>query len=184
MKKILITLLFSLAALAGCAAAYHTVQPPVRDADVYPDAQTMAGLTVAVDQMADPDRARQYFGADLAKEGILPVMIVFTNHDNDRFLVRPADVLMLDGDNVIDALPADRVGKLVRGGAELAMQETVIPAQGNYRGVLFFKIRKREPGLYGKVEQVFSSKPAMRIVVTDQDSRERLHFGPFPLSGF
>ncbi len=176
--------LFFLIVLTGCASSYHTAQLPLRDADVYPDAQTIAGLTVAVDEMADPDRTRQYFGVDLTKDDILPVTIVFTNHENDRFLVRPSDVLLMEGNNVVDAIPADRIGKMVRGGADLAMQDTVIPAQGNYRGVLFFRINRKEPGLYGKVEQIFTSGPSVRILVTDQDSKERLHFGPFPLSGF
>ncbi len=184
MKKSFIIALFLLTALTGCATPYHTMKPPLRDADVYPDAQTIAGLTVAVDEVADPDRVRQYFGTDLTREDILPVMIVFTNHEDDRFLVRPGDVLLMDGTNVIDAIPADSIQKMVRGGTDLALQETVIPARGSYRGVLFFKVKKLEAGLYGKVEQLFTGKLSIRIVVTDQDSHERLHFGPFSLSSF
>ena len=59
-----------------------------------------------------------------------------------------------------------------------------MPPGGNYQGVMFFPMKKREAGLYGKVEKLFSDKVQLRMVVKDQDSGERLHFGPYSLSGF
>jgi hypothetical protein len=183
MKTFLIAMLFSFTVLSGCGTSFTPVQPPVHDADIYPEARTHAGLTVAIDEIADPDRTRRYFGVDLRSKDILPVMIVFTNHDIDRFSVGPSDVLLLNGSDVIDPIPGEEMEKTVRGGANLLMQKTVIPPKGNYRGILFYNLKKRDAGMYGKVESLFTGTLTMRIVVTDLDSKERLAFGPFPLSG-
>ena len=45
-------LIVSLAALAvsGCASSYRVVQVPQYGADLYPQSQTRAGVTVAVDE--------------------------------------------------------------------------------------------------------------------------------------
>jgi hypothetical protein len=169
--------------LTGCAKPFQAVEPPARDADIYPEAQTHAGLTVAVDEIGAPDRTRTYFGVDLRNKDILPVMIVFTNHDDDRFRIRPSDVLLLDGNNVIDPIPDEEMARIVRGNTGLFLQETEIPAKGSYRGILFYRVKKGDSGLYGKVERLFTGKLSMRVLVSDLDSKERLTFGPFPLSG-
>lgn len=187
-RKLIAIVLFFVAGMSSCTTSHPTVRPVVRDADVYPNVQTEAGLSVAVDAISNPDRVRQYFGVDLTKEDILPVNIVFTNHGEDRFLIKPSDVLLLEGNNVVDPMPLEIAGKAVKGGsnwmAELALQETVVPPRSNYQGILLFKTKKREPGLYGKAEKFFLERLSMRVVVTDQDSGERIHFGPYSLSGF
>jgi hypothetical protein len=183
MRKILVVPFFLIMILTGCAKPFQPVEPPVREADIYPEAQTHAGLTVAVDEMGDADRTRRYFGVDLRDKDILPVMIVFTNHDDDRFRVTPSDVLLLDGNNVIDPIPDEELAGIVRGNSGLFLQETEIPAKGSYRGIVFYRVKKRDTGLYSKVERLFTGKLTMRIKVNDLDSKERLTFGPFPLSG-
>jgi hypothetical protein len=154
--------------------------PPLREADLYPVNQSAAGLTIAVDEIADPERARRYFGADLTKEGILPVNIIISNHGEDRLIVRPSDVLLTDGSRVIDPIPGDQV---VKDGTGTLLQETVVPPGGTYQGMLFFPVKKGEGGLYGKVEKLFSDTMSLRMVVKDQDTGERLHFGPYSISG-
>lgn len=185
---LIVIMLILTAGIAGCTASYPTAKPPLRNADVYPDAQTIAGLTVAVDEISNSDRVRHYFGTDLTDDDILPVNVVVSNHGDDRFLIRPADILMMEGNSVIDAMPLDEVRELVkdrgRPVADLAMQETVVPPLGNYQGILFFKIKRTDPGLYAKVEKIFTGRLSMRVVVTNQDSGERIRFGPYSLSGF
>jgi hypothetical protein len=73
----------------------------MRNADVTP-MYGRAQAVVARRCHIKSDRVRQYFGVDLTEEDILPVNIVFTNHGEDRFLVKPSDVLLLEGNNVID----------------------------------------------------------------------------------
>lgn len=144
-------------------------------------------MSVAVDPISNPERVRQYFGADLTKEDILPVNIIMTNHGEDAFLVKPQDVLLLEGDSVVDPLTLEQAGKSVKGGEkrmeELAFQEKVIPPTGSYQGMLLFKIKKRESGLYARVEKFFTDGLSLRIVVTDRDSGERITFGPYSLAG-
>lgn len=186
MRKLMVIMLFLTGSLTACATSHRT-QPPLRNADVYPNAQTIAGLTVAVDEISDPDRVRRYFGIDLTKEDILPVNIIFSNQGDDRFLVKSSDILLTEGNSVIDAMPVDAVEKLVkdrsRPVADVAMQETVVQPLGNYQGVLFFKTKRADAGLYGEFENIFSSRLTVRVVVTDQDSGERIYFGPYSLSG-
>jgi hypothetical protein len=187
MKRILFAIMMiSLGATTACSR-YPTMQPPLRDADVYPNVRTEAGLSVAVDPISNPERVRQYFGADLTKEDILPVNIIMTNHGEDAFLVKPQDVLLLEGDSVVDPLTLEQAGKSVKGGEkrmeELAFQEKVIPPTGSYQGMLLFKIKKRESGLYARVEKFFTDGLSLRIVVTDRDSGERITFGPYSLAG-
>jgi hypothetical protein len=178
-------LLLSLALMAACTAPSRTIQPPLRDADLYPGSIAQAGLSVAVDEISNPDRARQYFSVDLTRDEILPIMVVLSNHGGDSFLITPADVLLMEGNSVIDPLPFETVEKIVKRGipANLGMQETAIPPQGKYQGILFYRVGKKEGGLYGKVEQFFTSRLALRLVVTNQNTGERLHFGPFALAG-
>jgi hypothetical protein len=150
-----------LAVLTGCAGSYQVTQPPVREADVYPGYQTISGLSVAVDEISDPDRMKQYFGTDLTKEDILPVMVIFTNHGENRFQLSPSDVLLMEGNTVLDPIPIEHIRRIVRGGTELAMQETTIPVKGRYRGLLFFKVKKKDTGLVGKVERLLIERLKM-----------------------
>lgn len=71
LKKRYPVLLILLALLSACAGAKPTVKPALHDADLYPNAQTTAGLTIAVDEITDGERSRQYFGRDLTRDGIL-----------------------------------------------------------------------------------------------------------------
>ncbi len=180
MPKSVPLLLLALTLLsAACAAPPHTVvAPPVHQADLYPDAQSIAGLTVAVDEISDPERARLYFGRDVTSEDILPVMVVVTNQSDDRFLVKPSDVLVYRGKTIVDPVPPPRG----TAGPEV-FKETVVAPGSTVQGIIFYKIRKQEPGLYGKVERVFSDRPMLRMIATDQESGERISFGPFTLSG-
>jgi hypothetical protein len=66
--------------------------------------------------------------------------------------------------------------------AELALKETVVLPEVITRDTLF-KTKKSEPGLYGKAE-ILLDELSLRVAVTDQDSGERIHFGPYSLSGF
>lgn len=178
MKKILLILL--LAAGTACTASHPPAQPPLRDADLYPGSQSIAGLSIAVDEIRDPERVRNYFGSDLTRDGILPVNVVLSNRGDDEFLVRPSDILASEGNSVVDSVPVEKV---VRKGTDTALQERVLRPGDTYQGYLFYKVKKREGGIYGKVEKIFSDRLNLRMIVTARTSGERIHFGPFPLSG-
>ena len=186
MRKLKGTILFlAVSFLTACATTHTpTAVPPLRDADLYPNVQSIAGLSIAVDEISNPDRVRQYFGMDLTGEDILPVNIVVTNRSEDPFVVKPSDVLLLAGDSVLDPAAPDSIPKIARGRlTDLGMHEMVVAPKETYQGMLLFKTSKKAPGLYGKVEKIFSDKLALRIAATDKTTGERLLFGPFPLSG-
>jgi hypothetical protein len=62
--------------VSACASSYRVVQVPQYGADLYPQSQTRSGVTVAIDEIKSADRVERLFGADLIKEGILPVSVV------------------------------------------------------------------------------------------------------------
>lgn len=181
-QEFIVTALLSLAVLAGCPGAPRTTAPPLQDADLYPNARTIAGLTVAVDEITDPERTRRYFGSDLIRQGILPVRIVFTNRGDDAFSAGPRDVLLFKDNSIIDAVPPERavIGDDARA---LAMKETIIRPGEAYQGVLFFRVQKKDASLYGRVERIFTDSLMLRVMVTDQETSERIPFGPYSLSG-
>jgi hypothetical protein len=179
------SVLFSIVLVAACASPRPVVPPPLREADIYPNAQTIAGLAVAVDEISDPERVRQYFGTDLTEDDILPVNIIFSNKGEESFLVKPSDILLLESGTVIDPMPVAAIQKRAGSGLEqIVLQETVVQPGDKYQGVLFFRVKKKGSGLYSKVERLFVDRLKMRIVVTNQGSEERILFGPIPLAGW
>ena len=181
-------------ALLGCAGSQTAVQPPQYEADLYPLAQTRDGVTVAIDQIRSPQRAERYFGADLLKEGILPVQVVVSNHGKQRLAVKSLDVLASRGEQVIDALPLEALLAAVAGqhrahvrsSLEGTMFKTAVLAPGEtYRGTVFFSA----PPAKGTAERFLAllsqnpeSGPKVRVGLTNPDTNERLLFGPFPLA--
>src|SRR3954469_7328902 len=95
--------------LSACAGSQRAVQLPQYGADLYPQAQTLAGVTVAVDEMNSAERVERLFGADLIKEGILPVNVVVSNFGKQRLRLKPSDILFYQGKEVIDPLPVETV---------------------------------------------------------------------------
>src|SRR3954468_9211233 len=87
--------------LAGCAGSYRVVKMPPYEADLYPLTQTRAGITVAIDEIKNVQRAERYFGADLVKEGILPVNVVVSNYGKQRVIVKPSDILLHRGKEIV-----------------------------------------------------------------------------------
>jgi hypothetical protein len=186
--------------LAACARSYQVVSLPQHEADLYPVAQRQGGIAVAIDEMRNPARATRYFGADLVKEGILPVTVVVSNTGKQRVAVKPSDILVYRGHEIVDPLPVEMVAaaaKRQHGSLRSATErevdrffekttfkETILGPNESYRGVMFFALP--EPH---KRDRFFASWSAfregglrVRIGLTDTDTGERLLFGPFSLS--
>jgi hypothetical protein len=189
------------AALGGCAGSYEVVRMPQREADLYPLSQTKHGITIAIDEIKDPAGAERYFGADLIKEGILPVVVVVSNYGEHPVLVQPSDVLLHRGKEILDPLPIDTVLSAAKNQhcflrsrtkqqiddffENLMFSETSLATQDTYQGVLFFLMlkpsRRHDPTFM--VSTLFrEGGPKVRVGVTQLETRERLHFGPFTLS--
>ena len=198
--SVILGLLFFLG-LTACAR-YQVVQIPLREADLYPLTHSVAGVTIAIDEMMDPARVEKYFGVDLIKGGILPINVIFSNHGNRRFNVRPSDVVLYKGKEAIDPLPIEVVvrtakrrsmflmgstsRRVVQFFSGVTLKETILLPNETYQGILFFPAStEKEPqeGRYFTVLKLFGeSSFKLQIALTDLGTKRRIHFGPFPLS--
>jgi hypothetical protein len=177
------------------------VQLPLREADLYPLSQTRAGITAAVDEITSADRAKDYFGVDLIKEGLLPINIIVSNHGEHRFTIKPSDVLLLRGKEVIDPVPTEMVAGIAKRGfwgitektaqridgffVNLALKEAVLIPGETYQGVLFFRAIKgeTEENRFFTIMRLFREGGLrLQVAITDLETNERVHFGPFVLS--
>lgn len=178
---------------------------PIRDADLYPDSQTKAGIAVAVDQLTYPRRVERYFGVDLLKSEVLPISIIVSNHGQNRYVIKPSDVLLMHGNDVIDPVPMDAVGetfydeygriskevarKIESYFGKVMLQETVVGPHDNYQGMIFLKPDRRKgerndgDTTLNIAHVLKDAALKVRIAVTDLETHERIHFGPFSLSG-
>ena len=177
---------------------------PQREADLYPLSETKDGITVAVDEITNTERSMQYFGVDMFKHGIVPVNVVISNHTERKQLVSPMDVLLLRGRQaVIDPLPIQSITSLVNRDYwyfdertynqvseyfnDLTMQEMVLMPNEVYQGVLFFKAVEldkvyRDDGNFNVTSLYPKKSLNIKVSVADLETRERMHFGPFPIS--
>jgi hypothetical protein len=186
--------------LAGCASSYRVVQVPQYGADLYPLAQTKSGITVAIDEMTEPDRVERLFGTDLIRQGVLPVNVVVSNFGKQRVLLKPSDILLYRGKEVIDPVPVEMVMGIAKRSKNLRaatqgevdkyfdgtlLKETALHPNESYRGVIFFAVPPGKTFL----DRFFTSYnlhndrgPKVRIGMTNLDSGERVLFAPFPIT--
>jgi hypothetical protein len=183
--------------LSACAGSQRVVQLPKYGADLYPQAQTLGGITVAVDELTNAERVERLFGSDLIKEGILPVTVVVSNFGKQRLRLKPTDVLFYQGKDVIDPLPVEVVmaaakrQKQVRTGTgetpdknygDALLKETAIDPNQTYRGIMFFAVPAPKPVLdrfFASLSLHPDDGPKMRIGMTNLESGERVLFAPF-----
>jgi hypothetical protein len=187
--------------LAGCAGSYHVVRMPQREADLYPLAQTKGGVTIAIDSVKGAARAERYFGADLIRKGILPVVVVVSNYGKHPVAVKPSDVMLHRGREIIDPLPLEVVSVAAKSQhwflrsrteaqidsffRDIAFTETTLSPSDSYQGVMFFTVprahRRRDASFL--ISSLFrEGGPKVRVGVTNLDTQKRTHFGPFALS--
>lgn len=186
--------------LPGCTS-FEVVRLPTREADLYPFSESHAGVSIAVDEITEPERVQRYFGARLIGKGVYPVQVLISNYSDRRIAVRPSDVLLLRGRDVVDPLPLQGVvaavendgrwttdetsGQIAAFFREIAFRETFLAPDETYQGVIFFQaVRRPKPGSrFFRVASLFP-EPALRLrlVATDVDTGERIPFGPFGLS--
>jgi len=186
--------------LGGCAGSYRVVQVPEHAADLYPLSQTRAGITIAVDEIRNAARAQRHFGANLIKEGILPVNVVLSNYGKQRVVVKPSDVLLYRGKEIIDPLPYEIVAANAKRQHRFLQQqteeeidkffsnsmfkETVLAPNETYRGVVFYAVPAPagRTGFFSMLNGFSEGGPTLRVGLTDVDNGQRLLFGPFSVS--
>jgi len=189
------------AGLAGCSSTYRVVQVPQRDADLYPLSQTRQGVSVAIDEITSADRAASYFGADLVQVGIIPLVVVISNNGAHRIDVKPADIMLTRGTQIIDPLRLETVvetAKKRHGSVRpttqksvaeyfegLAFSETVLAPGATYQGVMFFPIPRKavsSDSMFSAMTLFRDSGMWILVGARDLDTGSRVHFGPFSVS--
>ena len=73
--------------------------PPGQAAPYQPPQYAGVGLSIGADVLSDPDRCKQYFGVDLNRAGVLPVLLVYTNGGNHVYNIQRGQVFAVDYDN-------------------------------------------------------------------------------------
>lgn len=206
MPKILVFLGILALVLTACSSRspYVIVEMPEREADLYPLSQTKEGITVAVDEITNAERSMQYFGVDMFKHGIVPINVVISNHSDRQQLVSPSDILLLRGSqSVVDPLPIQNITNLVSRDYwyfdpntqkkvndhfdNLTLQEMVLMPNQVYQGVLFFKAAQPDKDYsdsrYFTVMSLYRKGALnLKLSIADLETRERMQFGPFPIS--
>ena len=197
--RILLVALIALA-VSGCASSYRVVQVPQYGADLYPQSQTRSGVTVAIDELKTAERVERLFGADLIKDGILPVNVVVSNFGKQRMVLKPSDILLHQGKDVIDPIPvelvmatAKRQKTFLRSSTEAEVdkyfaastfKETTLFPNETYRGVMFFAVpvpKKTMDRFFSAWSVYRDGGPKVRVGVTNLDSGERVLFAPFAI---
>ena len=185
-------------ALLGCTRSYQVVEVPQYAADLYPMSHTRSGVTVAVDEIRTADRAKRYFGADLIKQGILPVNVVVSNYGRQRVAVKPSDVVLSSWKDIMDPVPTELVvaaakrergrlgssaeAQLARFLAGASFHEAVLQPNETYSGVVFFALpppQRRMEGWFRTVSTYGTGMSRIQVGVTGLDGGERMRFGPF-----
>ena len=195
--KFLLPVVLALA-LLGCTRSYQVVEVPQYAADLYPLSHTRSGVTVAVDEIRTGERAKRYFGADLIKEGILPVNVVVSNFGRQRVAVKPSDIVLSTWKDIMDPVPTELVvaaakrqsGRLSSSAqAQLAtffagtsFHDAVVLPNETYSGVVFFALpppQRRSEGWFRTVSTYGPAMSRIQVGVSGLDGGERMRFGPF-----
>lgn len=188
-------------ALLGCARSYQVVEVPQYGADLYPTSQTKAGITIAIDEIRRAERAERFFGSDLIGEGLFPINVVVSNYSKQRVTVKPSDILLYRGKEIIDPVPIEMVvaaakrqhrylassteGQVNKFFQDSTFKEAILLPNESYRGVVFFAppAPKRLLDRWFRMLNTYSENgPRIRMGVTNMDSGERLLFGPFSVA--
>ncbi|HYA04092.1 MAG TPA: hypothetical protein VEI04_13380 [Syntrophobacteria bacterium] len=89
-------LLSLLLAVGGCSTAYQARPLPFKAPSAYPNAQQVAGATMAAEAFADSKRAQEAFGFDVRGAGFLPVEVVFDNQGSHPLEINGAQTFLED----------------------------------------------------------------------------------------
>lgn len=81
--------------LSGCPS-YQSQEVPFRPPSAYSGMQVVNGAQVAAEGYADRDKAKEAFGFDIRKAGLLPVQVVIDNRGTDALEVVPDQTFLID----------------------------------------------------------------------------------------
>ncbi|MBW2467047.1 MAG: glycine zipper family protein [Deltaproteobacteria bacterium] len=123
-NKIIFVLLVLLFGLFSCTS-YKSRYTGFRPAAEYGNSVNVAGLTIGAEAFADQAAAREAFGFDIKKAGLLPVQMVMDNRDGNVFELETKQTFLVDNNNrywnlIPNYVAVERVTKATQSGAILA----------------------------------------------------------------
>jgi len=110
-KNLLLTMLFLffIASMAACTS-YKSQEVAFRPPDAYGNMKVVAGAQIAAQSYADSASAKQAFGFDIRKAGLLPVQVIIDNGGESALGVVPEQTFLVDADgnlwNLLDSRTA------------------------------------------------------------------------------
>ncbi len=110
MRKFLIALLVVIVglSLAGCNT-YKAKPLSFKTPTSYPNAQVVAGATVAAKAYSDAKEAKENFGFDVHGAGLLPVLVVFDNQGGTPLSINGQQTFLEDSEGNIWPVLADNL---------------------------------------------------------------------------
>jgi hypothetical protein len=114
-------------------AGHRFVDYPVRPAEEYANQANMKGFVVAVQPLEDVNEQKTYFGTNLSRRGILPVLIVVRNASAaDTFLLDQSEVGLGQGQELTGKSARRTASKLGSGGLlDLSLVREVTDVRDN-----------------------------------------------------
>lgn len=98
MKNNLVVILAVIAAavVLGACTSYKSQEVSFRPPSAYPNIQTISGVQIAAEGFADSSAAKEAFGFDIRKAGLLPVQVIFDNKGSQGVQVVPEQTFLVD----------------------------------------------------------------------------------------
>jgi hypothetical protein len=127
----IISVIIALAFVLGCAS-YESKVVPFKMPTAYPNAQEVAGATIAAQAYSDKKEAEDAFGFDIIGAGLMPVRVVFDNKGKHLIDIVANQTFLVDVDNNLwpvleERMAYDRIqkktefGKVAPEGAKYGM---------------------------------------------------------------
>lgn len=101
-KKLAIThIIFIVFILAACSTAYKAKPLPFKDPGSFENSQEALGVVIAARAYVDFKEAKEAFGFNIRKAGMLPVQVIFDNKGTNTLMIDPSQTFLEDKENNI-----------------------------------------------------------------------------------
>ena len=125
MNNKLIPVFFILILVLSACTSYKTQYVGFRPAADYPNNVNAAGVTVGAEAYADRAAAKEAFGFDVKKAGLLPVQVVMDNKSGDTVQIMLDQTFLVDNNNrywnlIPNKAAVERVTKATQSGEILS----------------------------------------------------------------
>ncbi len=95
-KSLILCIVLSIFIFASCSSTYKAKPLPFKTPTAYGNATVVSGATVAAKAYDDPAEAKEVFGFDAIKAGMLPVQIIFDNQGSSTLEVDTTQTFLED----------------------------------------------------------------------------------------